>query len=111
WSSQVQRVCPGYDGSLMRIRTVVLVAALLAASALAAQAPARAPFDLEEATITALQQRMESGRETARSLAEKYLARIDDIDRNGPALRSVIETNPDALSIADQLDAERKSGR
>src|SRR6185369_7552437 len=54
---------------------------------------------------------MESGRDTARSLAEKYLARIDEIDRNGPALRSVIETNPDALSIADRLDAERKAGR
>jgi amidase len=84
---------------------------MLAASGLAAQAPARAPFDLDEATIAALQQRMESGRDTARSLAEKYLARIDEIDRNGPALRSVIETNPDALSIADRLDAERKAGR
>ena len=54
---------------------------------------------------------MTSGRDTARSLAEKYLARIDAIDRNGPALRSVIETNPEALAIADRLDAERKAGR
>ena len=52
---------------------------------------------------------MEAGRDTARSLAEKYLARIDAIDRQGPALRSIIEINPDALTIADQLDAERKS--
>src|SRR4029077_15785678 len=66
---------------------------------------------LDEATIAALQQRMASGRDTARSLAEKYLARIDDIDRNGPALRAVIERNPDALAIADRLDAERKAGR
>ena len=66
-------------------------------------------FDLEEATIAGLQDRMEAGRDTARSLAEKYLARIDAVDRQGPALRSIIEINPDALTIADQLDAERKS--
>jgi len=83
-----------------------------AAVAALAQAPARPPaFDLEEATIADLQQRMQSGRETARSLVEQYLARIDAIDRQGPSLHSIIETNPDALSIADQLDAERKSGR
>ena len=52
---------------------------------------------------------MQSGRETSRSLVEKYLARIASIDRGGPALRSVIETNPDALTIADQLDAERRA--
>jgi amidase len=74
--------------------------------------PAVAPkavFDLEEATIASLQQRMESGQDTARSLAEKYLARIDAIDRSGPTLKSVIELNPDALTIADSLDAERKA--
>ncbi len=70
---------------------------------------AQSRFDLEEATIADLQQRMQSGRETAHSLVEKYLARIDDIDRRGPSLHSVIETNPDALRIADELDAERKS--
>ena len=52
---------------------------------------------------------MEAGRDTARSLAEKYLARIDAIDRQGPGLRSIIEINPDSLTIADQLDAERKT--
>ena len=74
--------------------------------------PSRQPrprFDLEEATIADLQQRMQSGRETSRSLVEKYLARIEAIDRGGPALRSVIEINPEALAIADRLDAERKS--
>ena len=81
---------------------------------MSAQAPAGRPgtplpFDLEEATIADLQQRMQSGRETARSLVEKYIARIDAIDRSGPSLRSVLEINPDALAIADRLDAERKS--
>ena len=51
---------------------------------------------------------MRSGRFTARSLAEKYLARIEAIDRQGPTLRAVIEVNPDALALADALDAERK---
>jgi amidase len=66
-------------------------------------------FALEESTIADLQQRMQSGRETSRSLVEKYLARIEAVDRGGPALHSVLETNPDALANADQLDAERKS--
>jgi amidase len=60
-------------------------------------------------TVADLQQGMESGRWTARSIAEAYLARIETLDRNGPELRSIIETNPDALSIADELDAERRS--
>ena len=91
------------------MRRLVLSAVLLFTAAAAAQPPARPPFELEEATIADLQQRMQSGRATARSLAEQYLARIEAIDRNGPTLRSVLELNPEALEIADQLDAERKS--
>ena len=51
---------------------------------------------------------MKSGKYTARSIAEKYLARIDQIDKQGPAINAVIELNPDALAIADGLDKERK---
>lgn len=69
----------------------------------------RGAFDLEEATIGILQQRMQSGAESARSLTEKYLARIQALDRQGPALHSIIETNPDALAIADRLDDERRA--
>jgi len=69
------------------------------------------PFELEEAAVADLQRRMESGQDTARSLVDKYLARIESIDRQGPALRSVIEINPDAASIAEALDAERKAGK
>ena len=54
---------------------------------------------------------MASGERTARSVTEAYLARIAAIDRQGPTLRSVIETNPDALDIADALDRERAAGR
>src|SRR5436190_6684704 len=65
-------------------------------------------FELAELTITDLQTGMQSGKFTARSLAEKYLAWIEAIDRQVPALRSVIEVNPDALALADALDKERK---
>ncbi|HKS30737.1 MAG TPA: amidase [Pyrinomonadaceae bacterium] len=68
-------------------------------------------FELDEATIADLQAGMESGRWNARSLAAKYLSRIEDIDRKGPALNSVIEVNPDAERIAEGLDRERKAGR
>ena len=65
-------------------------------------------FELDEVTIAELQHGMETGRFTARSIAEKYLSRIEAIDKNGPASIAVIQTNPDALAIADALDKERK---
>jgi amidase len=65
-------------------------------------------FELEEATVASLRDAMTSGRLTARAIAEKYLERIDAVDTRGPALNSIIELNPDALAIADQLDRERK---
>jgi amidase len=68
-----------------------------------------ASFELAEMTISQLQEEMKSGKWTARQLVEKYLARIEELDRKGPALHAVLETNPDALSIADALDAERKA--
>jgi amidase len=66
-------------------------------------------FEFEEATIADLQAAMRSGKHTARSLAEAYLARIEAVDRGGPALTSVIEVNPDAMAIAEALDTERKA--
>ena len=68
-------------------------------------------FELDEVTIEGLGEGMASGRWTARELARLYLERIAALDRQGPTLRSVIETNPDALGIADALDAERRAGR
>ena len=58
-------------------------------------------FELDEMSITDLQQGMQSGKYSARSLVEKYLDRINEIDKKGPALNSVIEINPDAETIAD----------
>jgi amidase len=67
--------------------------------------------DVEEATIVDLQAAMASRRLTARRLVELYLERIEVLDRTGPTLRSVIETNPEALDIAEALDRERASSR
>jgi amidase len=68
-------------------------------------------FQIEEATVAALQSKMESGALTAEQLTKFYLDRIEELDRRGPTLCSIIETNPDALSLARNLDQERKSKR
>ena len=68
-----------------------------------------ADFELDEITIDSMQKAFTSGQYSARSVTEKYLARIQEIDKAGPMLNAVIETNPDALKIADALDQERKS--
>jgi amidase len=67
------------------------------------------PFELEETTVAELQQAMAAGRLTSKAITQNYLERIDALNRRGPMLRHVIETNPDALTIAEQLDAERKA--
>jgi amidase len=67
-------------------------------------------FELDEASVSGLQDAMTAGRYTSRRLVELYSARIDALDRTGPTLRAVIELNPDALAIADALDAERRAG-
>ena len=73
-----------------------------------AQGAAHGAPDVEEASLADLQQRMRSGELTSRALTEAYLERIENIDRRGPSLRSVLETNPDALRIAEALDLERR---
>ncbi|BFI96797.1 MAG: amidase [Rhodanobacter sp.] len=80
----------------------LLAAALLVSLPLAAQ-----QHDDEYATIAQLQQRMDGGHLRSTTLTREFLARIQRIDRRGPALHSVLQTNPDALKIAAALDAKR----
>ena len=102
---------------LLRRRLLLAAAtlALLAAGGCAREVPAPGSgsdaFPFEEGTVDSFQAEMAAGRLTSRRLVELYLRRIEALDRNGPALRSVIETNPDATAIADVLDAERRDGR
>ena len=110
-----------HDGMTRRtfLGTTVLGGALAAAdvrgrpaAGLARAARARGPQSqdgLDEVTVAQLQEGLRTGRWTARSLAEQYLARIDAVDQKGPSLHTVIEANPDALTIADALDAERRA--
>ncbi len=68
-------------------------------------------FALEGLSIDDLQKKMETGEYTSHQLVELYLDRIIHIDQQGPGLHAIIEINPDALSIADQLDKERKANK
>ncbi len=81
------------------------------ASTKSATYPGIVPFDLDELTVADLQAAMMRGTFTSRLLVEKYSARIHEMDTRGPALRAVIEMNPDALAIADAMDAERRAGK
>jgi len=95
-----------FGNRLWQIALGIAVALTGAASSFAiAQA-----FELEEVTIAELQRGMQTGQLTARSIVESYLKRIEEIDQNGPGIRSVVEINPDAVVIADQLDKERRDG-
>jgi len=87
-------------------RREFLYAALGAAATAWAAPPS---FEIEEASLTDLLKRMGEGSLTAQSLTQRYLERIEAIDKHGPALNAVIEINTDAMSIAAALDAERKS--
>ena len=98
------------------LRAGMLTGAGAAAASVMGQAPsgkASTPpvpaFEFDEATLAGLQKDMATGKLTARIIAEKYLERIDAIDKHGPTLNSVIELNPDALAIADGLDRERRA--
>jgi amidase len=98
-------------------RTFITVTGLGAAGALIARrtpqpsgAAAAPPFEVEEITLAELQEGLRSGRFTSHALTEAYLSRIDAIDKRGPAINAVIEVNPDALAIADQMDRAPRVG-
>jgi amidase len=67
-------------------------------------------FELDEVSLANLAAGLEQGKWTSARLVQLYLARIEAIDRNGPALGSVLALNPGAAGIAGQLDRERKNG-
>ncbi len=71
--------------------------------------PREAPEPREQ-SIAQLQELLRSGATTSHQLTQQYLDRIAELDLRGPSLRAVLETNPEALAIADRMDAERKSG-
>lgn len=68
-------------------------------------------FELDEETISSLQKKLTSGKYTSQNLVELYLKRIENIDNNGFKLNAIIEINPDAVSIAKEMDKERSEGK
>ncbi|HTO27563.1 MAG TPA: amidase, partial [Devosia sp.] len=64
-----------------------------------------------EWTVPQFQSAMKSGRYTSLQICRLYLDRIRQLDQKGPALKSVIEINPDAEELARQADTERKAGK
>lgn len=66
-------------------------------------------FELRDANLDTLQAGLHYGRWTSRRLVDLYAERIRNLDKTGPALHAIIEFNPDAARIADELDAERRA--
>lgn len=89
-------------------RDLLAATATLAVASQLRAAPEVTAFEFADVAVAELAERMKTGRLTSRALTEAYLDRIAEIDAKGPTLRSVIETNPDALTIADESDKERK---
>lgn len=73
--------------------------------------PISTSFEYAEYSVSEIQELFESGKLNSRSLTGMYLERIAKIDQNGPKLNAIIEINPEALVIAEALDAERKQGK
>ena len=106
----------GITGSTRRefLRTGGMLAAGMSIAPLLSACATVVPgegVDLEEVSIAQLQATMTAGRLDAETLVQLYLTRIQTIDRSGPTLRSVQETNPDAIAIARALDEERRAKR
>ncbi len=68
-------------------------------------------FELNEITISELQEKMASGKYTSEQITKLYLDRIEALDKKGPNLNAIIELNPDALNIAKAMDKEWNEGK
>lgn len=93
------------------IRFSLICLLILAAFSLSSGLPGATPTaaNLSEKDIVTLQAMMQNGELSSSQLTRYYLDRIESVDRNGPALNSIIEVNPQAIEIAAELDAERQS--
>src|SRR5579863_9114356 len=100
---------------LMERILFVFIATLMASSwATAADnkdSVAAAPSHFNEATVAELQAKMDAGTLTSEQLTRYYLQRILELDQNGPGVNAVIELNPDAIRIAQQMDDLRRRGK
>jgi amidase len=92
----------------------VLIATLMASSWATAEnkdSVAAAPSQFNEATVADLQAKMNAGTLSSEQLTKYYLRRILELDQDGPGVNAVIELNPDAIRIAEQMDDMRRHGK
>ena len=95
---------------MMAMRRLVLpFCCLLATSRVDAQ-PAPESFHIEETSIADIHAAMRAGTLTCHDLVAQYLRRIEAYDKNGPAINALVVVNPDALHVADSLDARFRRG-
>ena len=106
-----QGVAAGISVSSANLPFTIHSMRILSALLLSASAAVHGATAIEEASVEQLQRAMASGRATSVSITQASLARIQQLDRKGPALRAVLETNREALAIAAALDRERKAGQ
>ena len=92
----------------MNRRDFLSAATVTALTAPATAATGRVHVALEEITLAGIAAAFADGRLTSRRLTQMYLERIAALNHRGPALRAVLETNPQALDIAAALDEERR---
>ncbi|KAG6892869.1 hypothetical protein C0993_002676, partial [Termitomyces sp. T159_Od127] len=93
-------------------RLLLIACGLIQPAWLATIPPARQPIalpDLYEASIAELQAGLDAGHFSSVELVKAYIARIEEVNLKGPALRAVIETNPSAIATAEALDNERRT--
>ncbi len=93
------------------IHCIVLVVLFISCHSAQVQTFSDQPFRFEEIDITEIRQGFENGDFTIKELTQAYIERIEKIDQNGPQLNSVLQVNPDALIIAEELDAEMNAGK
>jgi amidase len=92
-------------------RVLLLSLSLCEVASMGTASGQAAPYSVEEKSVAELQSDLQAGRVTSEQLVRLYTDRINAIDKNGPALRSVISLNPHALDDARKADADRKAGK
>lgn len=93
-----------------RLICVVFLGTAMLSCATSSQKQDLNDFRFLEFTIEQMQEGFDNGDFTIEQVVKAYLNRIDQIDHNGPCLGSILTVNPDAIAIAQSLDAELKEG-
>jgi amidase len=100
-----------YFSWLFMLAFLIFLGACQAPSSETGETGTISPFQFLELSIADIQKGYENGSYTIKQVVQAYLDRIEEIDRNGPALNSIICINPDAIQIAEDLDQEMRGGK